>query len=73
MSLFREQTGSLAFVVPGGEITYIGDIVYAKDGKVDLRYDLPRARSVLRREYPNVRRDPVIARAVPVPMLPLLV
>lgn len=72
-AVFRDRDTPVAFEVPAGQVIYVGDFVYADDRKVDLRVDLERARGILRREYPNIPGDPVVARPLPVPVLPLLV
>lgn len=69
MVVFRGQTSPLAFEVPAGRIVYLGDFVYAKDHKVDLRRDVAAATAALRKSFPNVVGEPVVAKTVPVPTL----
>jgi len=69
MAVFRDQTSPLAFEVPAGRVVYVGDFVYAKDRKVDLRRNMDRAMAAVKSVYPNITGEPLVAEAVPVPTL----
>ena len=66
MAVFRGQASPLAFEVPAGRVVYLGDFVYAKDHKVDLRRDVIAAKAALKKSFPDVVGEPVVAKTISV-------
>jgi hypothetical protein len=67
------ETSPLAFEVPAGRIVYLGDFIYARDHKIDLRRNVRAATETLRNSPTIADGEVVVARAAPVPTLQLFV
>jgi hypothetical protein len=64
-TLFRGEAGPLAFEVPAGRVVYLGDFIYAKDRKVDLRRNTKAATEALKSEAASGDSEVVVARTAP--------
>lgn len=68
-TVFRGQASPLAFEVPADRVVYLGDFVYARDHKLDLRRDVTAVKEALRKSFSEVVGEPVVAKTISVPTI----
>lgn len=60
----RGQPSTVAFEAPPGQVVYLGDFIYAKDQRVDLKYDLDALVAALSKSHPKLGQAPSVAKPV---------
>ncbi len=72
-TVVRGETSPLVFEVPAGRIVYLGDFIYARDQKIDLRRNVKAATEAMKNSPASAGSEVVVAKAVPVPALQMFV